>query len=155
MSKLRIALDEYLKVRRSLGYKLPATGSLLRRFVDFADREGAEFITTELAFKWAVQPSQAHRRWWAKRLGMVRHFAQYCSALDSRTIIPLPDLLPYQYQRPSPYFFRDEQVTQLLLAARRLPSTTGLRPQLTPPCLVYTRPPACDALSRYSSTGMT
>ena len=41
MSKLRIALDEYLKVRRSLGYKLLATGSLLRRFVDFADPGGS------------------------------------------------------------------------------------------------------------------
>jgi hypothetical protein len=30
MSKLRIALDEYLKVRRSLGYKLLSTGNLLR-----------------------------------------------------------------------------------------------------------------------------
>jgi len=67
MSKLRIALDEYLKVRRALGYKLLATGNLLRRFADFADREGADFITTELALKWAVHPSQAHRRWWAKR----------------------------------------------------------------------------------------
>jgi hypothetical protein len=66
MSKLRVTLDEYLKVRRALGYKLLATGSLLRRFVDFADREGADFITAELALKWAVQPSRAHRRWWAK-----------------------------------------------------------------------------------------
>jgi len=128
MSNLRVTLDEYLKVRRALGYKLLATGSLLRRFVDFADREGADFITAELALKWAVQPSRAHRRWWAKRLGMVRQFARYCSAIDSRTIIPPPDLLPYQYQRPSPYIYRDEQVTQLLWAARRLPSTTGLRP---------------------------
>jgi integrase len=143
MSNLRIALDEYLKVRRSLGYKLLATGSLLRRFVDFADREGAEFITTELALKWAVQPSQAHRRWWAKRLGMVRQFARYFSAIDSRTIIPPPDLLTYQYQRPSPYIYRDEQVTQLLRAARRLPSTTGLRPH------TYT-----TLFGLYAATGM-
>jgi len=128
MSRLRVALDEYLKVRRALGCKLLATGNLLQRFVDLADRQGADFITTELALKWAVQPSQAHRRWQAKRLGMVRQFARYCSAIDTRTIVPPPDLLPYQYQRPSPYIYRDEQITQLLQAARRLPSNTGLRP---------------------------
>ena len=60
MSRLRVALDEYLKVRRALGCKLLATGNLLQRFVDLADRQGADFITTELALKWAVQPSQAH-----------------------------------------------------------------------------------------------
>ena len=91
MSRLRVALDEYLKVRRALGCKLLATGNLLQRFVDLADRQGADFITTELALKWAVQPSQAHRRWQAKRLGMVRQFARYCSAIDTRTIVPPPD----------------------------------------------------------------
>jgi hypothetical protein len=38
------------------------TGGLLRRFVVFADREAADLITTELALKWAAQPSRAHRR---------------------------------------------------------------------------------------------
>lgn len=127
MSKLRIALDEYLKVRRALGYKLLVTGNLLRRFVDFADREGADFITTELALNWAMQPAQAHPRWCAKRLGMVRHFARHCSAIDPRTIVPPLDLIPYQYRRPAPYIYRDEQVTRLLQAAQQLPSAMGLR----------------------------
>jgi hypothetical protein len=31
MSKLRIALEKYLKVRSALGYKIDSLGSLLRR----------------------------------------------------------------------------------------------------------------------------
>lgn len=127
MSKLRIALEKYLKVRSALGYKIDSLGSLLRRFVDFADRAGADFITTELALSWAMQPAKAQPRSLALRLGMVRRFARHCSASDPRTIVPPPDLIPYQYRRPTPYVYRDEQIDRLLQAAQRLPSATGLR----------------------------
>jgi integrase/recombinase XerD len=127
MSKLSIALEEYLKVRRALGYKLYAQGRQLRQFVEFADRAGADFITPELALKWAMQSTKAQPIWRARRLGMVRQFARHCSAADPRTAVPSPDLLPYQYRRPAPYIYRDEQITQLLEAAQRLPSRMGLR----------------------------
>lgn len=41
MSTLRAALEEYLAMRRALGFKLRLAGRLLQRFVDFADQEGA------------------------------------------------------------------------------------------------------------------
>ncbi|MGH8132469.1 MAG: tyrosine-type recombinase/integrase [Steroidobacteraceae bacterium] len=128
MSSLRTAFDEYLAVRRALGYKLRLEGRLMRRFVDFAEREGADYITTELALKWATQPTHARPAQWANRLGMVRRFARYCSPNDSRTIVPPPDLLPYQYRRVAPSIYRDEQIVRLIKAARQLPSTIGLRP---------------------------
>jgi len=77
MSKLCIALDEYLKMRRALGHKLRLAGGLLPRFVEFANRIGADFITTDLALRWAMQPVDAHPRSLALRLGMVRRFAQH------------------------------------------------------------------------------
>jgi site-specific recombinase XerD len=127
MSKLSITLDEYLKVRRALGYKLHAQGRLLREFVEFADRAGADFITAELALQWAMQSTQTQAIWRTRRLGMVRQFARHCSSADPRTVVPPSDLLPYQYRRPAPYIYRDEQITQLLQAAQRLPSRMGLR----------------------------
>jgi len=128
MSKLQDALDEYLAVHRALGFKLRLAGGLLQRFVDFADREGAAYITSELALAWATQPAAAQPAQWANRLGMVRRFALYCSANDSRTTVPPSELLPHRYHRPDPYLYRDEEITRLLKAARRLPSATGLRP---------------------------
>jgi len=128
MSTLQAALDEYLSVRRALGFGLRLSGRLLQRFVDFAERAGAAYITTELALQWAMQPANAQPVQWANRLGMVRRFAQYCSAMDPRTVVPPPDLLPYQLRRPLPYIYRDEEIARLLQAARKLPSVTGLRP---------------------------
>ncbi|MER8950407.1 hypothetical protein [Mesorhizobium sp. M0809] len=56
--------------------------------------------------------------------------ARYCSAIDPRTVVPPTDLLPHRYRRPSsPYIYRDEEITGLIDAAKRLPSTVGLRPQ--------------------------
>ena len=39
MSRLERALDEYLAVRRALGFELRQTEWALRRFVDFAEQE--------------------------------------------------------------------------------------------------------------------
>ncbi|NIN69839.1 MAG: integrase, partial [Anaerolineae bacterium] len=105
MSELRTALDEYLALRRSLGFKLLGPGSLLQDFVCFAEQEGSSFITTDLALRWAQQSSNAQPAQWANRLGMVRLFAQYRSATDPRTEIPPQGLLPYRYPRNAPYIY--------------------------------------------------
>jgi integrase len=60
---------------------------------------------------------------------MVRRFARYCHAKDPRTVVPPPDLLPHRYRRVAPYIYSDEQIIDLLKAARQLPSTIGLQPQ--------------------------
>jgi integrase/recombinase XerD len=110
MSALRTAFDEYLAVRRALGYKLHLEGRLLRRFVDFAERSGAEYITTELALNWATQPAHAQPSQWANRLAMARRFARYCRPNDPRTVVPPPDLLPHKYRRVAPYIYSDEEI---------------------------------------------
>lgn len=128
MSALHAALDEYLAVRRALGFELRLAGRLLQNFVRFAEREGADRITTALALRWATEPAEAQPAQWANRLGMVRRFAQYRSATDPRTEVPPPDLLPHRFRRPPPYLYRDHEVRRLICAARQLAPTTGLRP---------------------------
>lgn len=127
MSALQATLDEYLGVRRALGAQLSKQGRLLQQFVEFATREGAHFITTELALRWATLPADVQPTWWAYRLGVVRRFAQYTSAVDPRTQVPPPDLLPYPYRRQRPYIYRDDEIRRLIDAARQLPGITGLR----------------------------
>jgi integrase len=125
MSPLRQTLEEYLAVRRALGFALRCPGGALRRFVEFAERQGAAFITTELALSWAQQPTAADPSQWANRLGMVRRFAQHCAAVDPRTEVPPQALLPHRFQRKSPYLYSDDEILRLLAAAKRLPSVVG------------------------------
>ena len=95
MKSLATHLDGYLELRRKLGFTLRLAGGLLHRFVAFAEKKRARFITAKLAREWASQPTDCEPAQWANRLGMVRRFAQYVSANDPRTEIPPKDLLPY------------------------------------------------------------
>jgi len=127
MNGLRKDLEEYLSIRRKLGFKLQWAGKLLHDFVVFAEKEGVSFITTELALRWATQPIDCQPAWAAARLGIVRGFAQYQSVIDSRTEIPSQELLPYRYYRRRPYIYGNDEVRRLIKAAQRLQPPLGLR----------------------------
>ncbi|MBE7559488.1 tyrosine-type recombinase/integrase [bacterium] len=127
MSALQTALGEYLAVRRSLGFKLRYEALPLLDFVRSVEQSGASFITADLALQWATQPRDCQPANWARRLSMIRPFARYCAGLDSRTQILPVGLLPHRFHRKRPYIYSDEEVSQLMQAARELPSRTGLR----------------------------
>jgi integrase len=122
------AVENYLSLRRRLGYKLKDSGTHLHDFVSFLERHGASHITTELALRWAMQPRNAQPAQWAARLRTVRIFAQHHSASDPRTEIPSPGLLPYRPRRKQPYIYSTIEIRRLMAATRDLHSATGLRP---------------------------
>ena len=127
MNALQQSLQDYLALRRGLGFKLREAGQRLQDFVSFMEARRAEFITTALALAWAQQPPSAEPSWWAQRLGYVRGFARYCSAIDARTEVPPTALLPFHGKRAKPYFYTDEDVGHLLQAALAQPSEYGLQ----------------------------
>lgn len=127
MNSLDQALNEYIAIRRALGFELREVAGCLRNFVAFLKIEGATHITKELALRWAIQPAEAQPYTWAWRLGMVRRFAAWHSATEPRTEIPASGLLPHRYQRKTPYIYSDEEIASLLRRAAQLPSPKGLR----------------------------
>lgn len=127
MSTLHHAVEEYLALRRSLGFDLRDVGLQLQGFATFADHEGATHVTVDLAVRWATQSKATESATRAARLHAVCGFARWRHATDPRTEIPPPDLLPSQYHRKRPYIYSDEEIDRLLLAARGLRSRGGLR----------------------------
>ena len=124
---LEQALNDYIRIRRSLGFRLQQQASSLRNFVAFLRAEGASYITTELALRWATQPAKVHPAAWAWRLGRVRRFAIWYSATDPRTEIPPTGLLPHRRQRKPPHIYSDDEIEKLLRRTQQLPSRKGLR----------------------------
>jgi integrase/recombinase XerD len=120
MSGLRGAAGDYLRVRRALGFQLVGTGRLLAQFADFAERVGAEAITTDLALQWATVPEGCSVTWHAQRLGAVRGFARWLQAIDPATQVPPTDLLPARTRRATPYLYSEADITALMDAAGRL-----------------------------------
>ena len=102
MSTLRQALEDDLALRRAMGFKLHEARRGLPQFVAFLEQHGVAYITTPWALRWATAPRHVQPAEWARRLRLVRGFAQYHSAVDPRTEIPPPDALPYRPQRRSP-----------------------------------------------------
>lgn len=127
MSELRQALEEYIAVRRGLGFDLRLSTRLLRNFVSFVEANAATYVTTALAVRWAKQPRDAQPATWASRLGMVRRFASWRSVGDPRTEVPPEGLLPYRYSRKPPYIYSDDEIERLIDEASALPSPKGLR----------------------------
>jgi integrase/recombinase XerD len=128
MNTLRQAVQEYLSMRRSLGFKLRDAGTRLLDFVTFMEQQRACYITHSLALTWARQPSHVRPDEWARRLSYVRMFARHRSATDPRTQIPPAGLLPYRPKRAQPYLYSDKEIQELLRAALKLPGNGGLRP---------------------------
>ncbi len=101
--------------------------TLLSSIIEDFEREEAEFITTNLALRWACQPEHVQRATWARRLGMVRQFASWLSAFDPRTEVPPKRILNARHRRNNPYIFTDQKIEHLMAEAARLPSPKGLR----------------------------
>jgi integrase/recombinase XerD len=123
MTALRDLVDEYLALRRALGYKLHRESWLLPRFVSFLERHGQTRITTGLAVEWASEPVCATTATAAHRLTMVRGFAEYVRAQDPRTEVPSRDLIPIPKRRQPPHLYTGAEVQALLAACWRLHSS--------------------------------
>jgi hypothetical protein len=127
MITLSQRLDEYLAVRRSLGYDLSFSGRVLRGFAAFADREGVDHITVDLFLRWKAAFGSANNNTWSARLGMVRVFASWLQGHDARTEVPPPGLISGKLRRSRPYIYSDCEIASIVARAARLPSRYGLR----------------------------
>jgi integrase/recombinase XerD len=119
MTTLRKAVQQYVRMRRNLGFKLHDASKGLLDFARFMEQHRASYITQALA--WAQQPLHVQPAHWAQRLSFVRGFAQYRSATDPRTQIPAKGLLPFRPKRARPHLYSNAEIQGLLRAALKMP----------------------------------
>jgi integrase/recombinase XerD len=124
MSRLREQVADYLRLRRSLGYKLVEHERFLNQFLDYLEQNRATTITAENALAWARLPAGANPRWHGARLSAVRGFAVWAQAFDPDIQVPPTGLLPMGPTRATPYLYSQEQVCALMNTA------VGLVPEM-------------------------
>jgi integrase/recombinase XerD len=119
--------EDYLAMRRGLGYRRE---TYLRGFAGFLDRAGQRgAVPLWLSMQWAAATSASDPRNPARRLAAVRGFLRHLAALDGSTQVPPPGLLgPARHRRP-PHVYSDEEIASLLRAAAALSPAGGLRPR--------------------------
>ena len=117
---LRRGLEDYLAVRRALGFRLVRQGALLAQFVTFIEAAGSEVVTVELALAWARLPKGASPTWVSRRLSAVRGFSRQLAVLEPTSEVIPADLLVVAVTRPTPYLYSPEEITALMATARDL-----------------------------------
>ena len=120
MSELSGHVEDYLRLRRALGFKLERAGHLLPQLVAYLEAAGAATVTRELAIAWARLPAHTQPNHWAQRLAIARGFARYLRALDPATEVPPPGVFPTRRHRPTPFLWSQRDICRLLESTRAL-----------------------------------
>jgi integrase/recombinase XerD len=118
--RLRELVADYLRVRRSLGYKQEYAERLLFAFVDYLQAVDAPAATVEHALGFATAPPGASPRWQALRLSAVRCFARWAHLQEPSVGVPAARLLPTRATRAAPYIYSQTEIAELLDATDQL-----------------------------------
>lgn len=122
---IALVADQYLRMRRAMGYKLLGQGRLLLEFARFFQNTGAEHVSIAVVLDWVTLPADADRTWWYARLGAVRPFAQILQAFDPQTQVPEASMIQDGDHRARPYIFSEAELARLLEAANKLHPAFG------------------------------
>jgi len=117
---LRAQVDDYLRVRRALGFKLAEHERFLTQFMDYLDQVHATTITVEYALTWARLPVGAGPGWHAVRLSAVRGFAAWARTFDPAVQVPPARMLPFRTTRATPYLYTASEINALMDTATSL-----------------------------------
>jgi integrase/recombinase XerD len=113
---LRDRAQDYLRLRRGLGFTLADTEILLMQFISHLESIGTGTITIDEAVRWARLPVTASPAWWRRRLMVVRLFARHLQALDPATQVPPAGLLRYGRDRIPPHLYSRDEIDRLIQA---------------------------------------
>jgi integrase len=110
-----------------LGFDLKSSAWLLRDFARYAEHIGHHGpLTVDLAAQWALRSRSAAPAQAARRLGIIRTFAQHRALLDSATQVPPTGLLGRIPRRQQPHIYSDAEIAALLREASRKRPGDGL-----------------------------
>lgn len=121
MSAFAQHLEDYLRLRRSLGHQLADARRLLPRFVAHLDAVAASTITVEVALAWVQQPvADPSSSVWLRRMTAVRGFARHMSGIDAMTEVPPLGLVSFRQRWRPPFVYSQADVVALMAEVPRL-----------------------------------
>ena len=120
---MQTRVEDYLAERRRLGYHLRSTALTLRSFARYVD--GLDLATplkVEVMAVWArkAKTNSDNPTTWAQRLKQLRPFARWLQQFEPDTEVPDSTVFGPIGWRPAPHIFTEQEVSDLLAAARRL-----------------------------------
>lgn len=119
MTGLHQEVDDYLRLRRSLGHQMNEAAYLLPDFADFLEERGEQTVTIAAAMDWvnAREPETVTTSS-PRRITALRGFARYMSGTDPATEVPPLGLVPYNRRRGQIFLYSDDDVEAIMAAAK-------------------------------------
>jgi integrase len=128
---LQRRIGDYLAERRRLGFVLRSRDTFLAGFADYVARHHHRGpLTVELMTDWVRQGKggQGSPESWVRRLGKLRSFARYLKQFEPDTEVPDESIFGSEPGRVAPHIYHEDEITELLAAARQLGPHGSLRP---------------------------
>lgn len=128
---LQTRVVDYLAERRRLGYQLHSQDTLLAGFARYVSgRHHRGPLTVDLMADWARQDKwdRGTPGTWAVRLSLLRGFARYMRQFEPDTEVPDELIFGPKPGRVSPHIYREDEIVELLAAARKIGPRGSLRP---------------------------
>jgi len=113
-------LETYLAYRRSSGFELKIDAKQLASFARLADQRRAEHLTLDLALDWAQASRSPRPLSWARRIEVLRGFANFCLRSDPETVVPPSQMFGRAHRRLVPHIYTRQELQTLLQATGRL-----------------------------------
>lgn len=127
--RMSALVEDYLGLRRGLGYRSPSQERALRAFARYLDQDDHDGpIPLELSLDWATATTSTDPCNPARRLTTVRGFLRHLAARDGATQVPAAGLLGPTGRRRPPHVYSEGEIRDLLDAATGLAPAGGLRP---------------------------
>ena len=120
-AQLRVHVEAYLKLRRSLGFRTEFETYNLRELLEYVEAQGFSWpIRTQMILDW-IQAASLHCGLPGQRMRLTqaRCFLKHLKASVPDTEVPGPGLLPHQ-PRPKPRLYSGEEIAKLQQATSRL-----------------------------------
>lgn len=119
MTGLHQAVNDYLRLRRSLGHQMNEAAYLLPDFAAFLDDRGQQTVTVAAALDWVkAREPEVITTSSPRRITAVRGFARYMSGIDPATEVPPMGLVPYHRRRGQIFLYSETDVAAIMAAAR-------------------------------------
>jgi integrase len=127
---LQARVDQYLAERRRLGFKVRTMGHALTRFARYVTKAGHRGpLTIDLMSAWARQAKGGHgdNATSARQLHALRPFTRWLRQFELATQVPDEAIFGSLPGRVTPHIYREQEIVELLAAARGLGPPGDLR----------------------------
>ena len=129
-TSLLVRVEQYLSERRRLGFSGHTQAYAIRSFTRHVQTIGHRGpLTVEVMADWARRDSHGSTDplTWARRLKLLRTFLRWLQQFEPRTEVPDDSVFGRMPERLSPHIYSEQEILDLLAAARRLGPAPGLR----------------------------